>query len=194
MALRWIFGPRRAGVVALDPWAQQLEMHASCDGALMPSWRRPPPPPPPGGAPAGPPGGRRHLLSSQVTDLSKGADPDRPTQVTDLSKGTDPHRHTPGTHSHTQTPTEQGRRLTVSTTNVHLYTRAPVHKHHGRHMMELTPKPNIPFTGFLVRLRTVMRTMWLEVGHGHHLSHHGFEQRDGKAKSAPTNRLPCLWR
>ena len=30
--------------------------------------------------------------------------------VTDLSTGTDPHRHTPGTHSHTQTPTEQGRR------------------------------------------------------------------------------------
>ena len=30
--------------------------------------------------------------------------------VTDLSTGTDPHRHTPGTHNHTQTPAEQGRR------------------------------------------------------------------------------------
>ena len=32
------------------------------------------------------------------------------TIVTDLSTGTDPHRHTPGTHNHTQTPAEQGRR------------------------------------------------------------------------------------
>ena len=30
--------------------------------------------------------------------------------VTDLSTGADPHRHTPGTHNHTQTPAEQGRR------------------------------------------------------------------------------------
>ena len=33
-----------------------------------------------------------------------------PRSVTDLSTGTDPHRHTPGTHNHTQTPAEQGRR------------------------------------------------------------------------------------
>ena len=34
----------------------------------------------------------------------------RALRVTDLSTGTDPHRHTPGTHNHTQTPAEQGRR------------------------------------------------------------------------------------
>ena len=139
--------------------------------------------------------GGSSLHSRQETNLSRGPTHNHGCYADFLPFWTGSARPTARTQSHADPHRARQARNSFNNQCAPIsYTRAPVHKHHGRHMMELTPKPNIPFTGFLVRLRTVMRTMWLEVGHGHHLSHHGFEQRDGKAKSAPTNRLPCLWR
>ena len=58
-----------------------------------------------------------HYFSRYVIDLSKGADPDRPTPGTHTQSHADPNQREPThtdtlqahTHSHTQTPTEQAR-------------------------------------------------------------------------------------